>query len=325
MDLICLGIILVDMFPTEVGKPLVEVSSFTPKPGGAPANVAVAAARMGSQTSFIGKVGQDLFGDWLIKVLDQEGVDTSGMVLDDQARTSLTFIGMPDEHHAEFVFYRNPGADMRLSQEDLNLDLLMKTRALHIDSVSFTSHSYTEATLKAIEIVKKTGGFISYDVNYRPTMWSSSSDAISAAKVLIPLSDLIKLNDLELELITGLVDPITGGEKILAMGGQCCLVTLGDQGSYYITQNQNGFVPAFQVKTIDSIGCGDAYLGALLHQLLQFDSLETGLQKKNLEQVLKFAAAAGALTATKRGALPAIPYRQEVDHFLDNFNEKEDE
>jgi len=324
MDLISLGIILVDMFPVEVGKHLVEVSSFTPKPGGATANVAVAARRMGSQTAFIGKVGRDLFGNWLRDVLVHEGVDTSGMIFDNEARTSLTFIGMPDEHHAEFVFYRNPGADMRLSQEDLNLELLKNTKALHIDSVSFTSPSYKQATLKAIEVVRKSGGFISYDVNYRPTMWDSPEIAISAAKVIIPLSDVIKLNDIELELITGLSDPMAGGEKILEMGGHCCLVTLGEKGSYYITHRHHGFVPAFQVKTIDSIGCGDAYLGAMLHQLLQFDSLETGLQKENLEAVLKFSAAAAALTATKRGALPAIPYRQEVDDFLNSFNEKED-
>ncbi len=324
MDLICLGIILVDMFPSEVGKPLVKVSSFTPKPGGAPANVAVAARRMGSQTAFIGKVGRDLFGDWLKEVLDREDVNTSGMVFDSEARTSLTFIGMPDEHHAEFVFYRNPGADMRLSEEDLNLDLLKNTKALHIDSVSFTSPSYKTATLKAIEIVRKTGGFISFDFNYRPTMWDATEIAISAAKEIIPLSDVIKLNDIELKLITGLSDPIAGCERILKIGGQCCLVTLGNKGSYYFTHRHHGFVPAFQVKTIDSIGCGDAFVGAMLNQLLQFDSLETGLHKENLEKVLQFAAAAGALTATKRGALPAIPYRQEVDRFLESHNEKED-
>jgi fructokinase len=324
MDLICLGIILVDMFPVEVGKPLVEVSSFTPKPGGAPANVAVAARRMGSGSAFIGKVGQDIFGNWLKQVLDHEDVDTSGMVFDNEARTSLVFIGMPDEHHAEFVFYRNPGADMRLTEQDLNITLLRETKALHIDSLSLTNTTYKKATLKAIDIVRKSGGLISYDVNYRPTMWDTPEQAITTAKEIIPLCDILKLNDDELELITGQPDPKIGGEIILTMGGKLCLVTLGEKGSHYITPYHHGFIPAFKVNTIDSVGCGDAFLGAMLHKLLQFDSLETGLQKENITKVLKFAAAAGALTATKRGALPAIPYRDEVDRFLEKFDNEED-
>ncbi len=324
MDLTCLGIILVDMFPVEVGKPLVEVSAFSPKPGGAPANVAVAARRMGLETAFIGKVGKDIFGNWLKDVLDQENVDTTGMAFDSEARTSLVFIGMPDAHHAEFVFYRNPGADMRLTKADLNLDLLKQSKALHFDSLSLTNPSYREATITAIEVVRKAGGFISYDVNYRPTMWETAEEAIRTAKDVISLCDIIKLNDVELELITGETDPRLGGEHILEMGGALCLITLGEKGSYYITHTNSGYAPAFKVKTIDSIGCGDAFLGAILQQLLQFKSLQTGLQKENIKGVVRFAAAAGALTATKRGALPAIPFRQDVDHFLSTFNSKEE-
>lgn len=324
MDLICLGIILVDMFPVEVGKPLVEVSAFMPKPGGSSANVAVAAKRMGSQSAFIGKVGQDIFGHWLQDVLSTEGVDTSGMVFDEEVRTSLVFIGMPDEHSAEFVFYRNPGADMRLTQEDLNQSLLKGTKALHIDSISLTNPSYRKATIKAIKLVKKSGGFISFDVNYRPTMWPSPEDAIEATQDIIPLCDIIKVNDTELALITGKTDPYAGGKIILTLGGQICLITQGDKGSYFLTPDHQGFVPAFKVKTIDSIGCGDAFLGALLNQFLQYDSLKTALQPQNVEKVIRFAAAAGALTATKRGALPAIPYRDEVDAFIRNLISKED-
>ncbi len=318
MDLTCLGIILVDMFPVEVGKHLVEVSSFTPKPGGAPANVAVAAKRFGAKTAFIGKVGKDIFGFWLKEVLENEGVDTSGVVFDNEARTSLTFIGMPDEQHAEFVFYRNPGADMRLTKKDLNISLLENSKALHFDSLSLTHQNYKDATLLAIQIVKRVGGFISYDVNYRPTMWHSSMAAIQAAKEMISLSDVIKLNDTELELITGEKDPKQGGHAILEMGGKLALITLGEKGAFYITNAAEGYLPAFKVDTIDAIGCGDAFLGAILQQLTQYTSLEEALMHKNLYPIVRFASAAGALTSTKRGALPAIPFRAEVEAFLSN-------
>jgi len=318
MDLTCLGIILVDMFPTEVGKRLVDVQSFSPNPGGSPANVAVAAQRMGTSTAFIGKVGEDFFGEWLKKTLDDEGVSTIGMVFDPNARTSLTFIGMPDENHAEFVFYRNPGADMLLKKEDLHIVLLEESKALHIDSLSLTNPDYYLATTTAIDIVKKKGGFISFDMNYRPTMWDSPASAITAIKEIVPMCDVIKVNEEEITLITGKSDPIHGGQMILAESGKLCLITLGKKGAYYVTKENNGYLPAFQVDTIDAIGCGDAFLGAILHKLVQYDSLDQALQKEAIEDIVRFATAAGALTSTKRGALPAIPYRKEVELFLKN-------
>lgn len=316
MDLTCLGIILVDMFPMEIGKPLVEVEAFSPKPGGAPANVAVAAKRLGASTAFIGKVGEDLFGHWLKDILEKEGVETTGMSYAPDARTTMAFIAMPDENHAEFVFYRNPGADTQLRESDLDVTLLQNSKALHFDSLSLTHERYFEASLKAIEIVKKAGGFISFDVNYRPTMWRSPEDALQAAKAVLPLCDVVKVNETELILLTGEPSPETGGEAILDLGGKLCLITLGEKGAYYQTRFERGYMPAFKVKTIDAIGCGDAFLGAILQQLTTYPSLTEALEAGKMEEIVRFAAAAGALTSTKRGALPAIPHRSEVEAFL---------
>jgi len=316
IDISCLGIILVDMFPTNVGIPLADVSSFSPKPGGAPANVAVAAQRLGSSTAFHGKVGQDIFGHWLKGILIKEGVNTDGMSFDEEARTTMVFIGMPNKQQAEFVFYRNPGADMRLRVSDLNQHLLRQSKALHVDSLSLTHPEYRQATLKAINIVKESNGWISYDVNYRPTMWPSPEEAIQAAIDILPLCDIIKVNEDELALITGETDPMKGGRFLLEAGTDLCLITLGEKGAYYLTHNLEGYMPAFKVKTIDAIGCGDAFLGAILHQLTAFDSYQTGLSSENLESVIRFATAAGALTSTKRGALPALPCKSDVDTFL---------
>lgn len=316
MDLTCLGIILVDMFPVEVGKPLVEVSAFTPNPGGAPANVAVAVARMGSSVAFIGKVGEDHFGYWLRDILTAEGVQTDGMAFDKEARTSLVFIAMPDENSAEFVFYRNPGADMRLTEDDLDENMLNKSKALHFDSLSLTNPDYRGATLKAIDIVKTHGGFISYDVNYRPTMWQDPKDAVQATMDLLPYCDVIKVNDIELELITGIKEPEQGGQAMIDQYGKLCLITLGAKGAYYVTRKQHGYMPAYKVKTIDAIGCGDGFLGAILHRLTKFESLSEALASESLNDIVRFATAAGALTSTKRGALPALPFKADVDDFL---------
>lgn len=316
MDLTCLGIILVDMFPVEVGKPLVEVSAFTPNPGGAPANVAVAARRLGSSVAFIGKVGQDHFGTWLKDILTEEGVQTDGMVFDDEARTSLVFIAMPDENSAEFVFYRNPGADMRLTEDDLDENLLSESRALHFDSLSLTNPAYRGATLKSIDIVKRQGGFISYDVNYRPTMWRDPKDAVQATLDLLPYCDVIKVNDIELELITGISAPEQGGQALIDQYGKLCLITLGAKGAYYVTREAHGYMPAYKVRTIDAIGCGDGFLGAILYQLTKYESLSKALTSQKLKDIVRFATAAGALTSTKRGALPALPYKKDVEEFL---------
>ncbi|HID86970.1 MAG TPA: carbohydrate kinase, partial [Anaerolineae bacterium] len=154
MDIVCLGELLVDMFPAELGRPLAQVSAFHPKPGGAPANVAVAAARLGAQSAFIGKLGDDAFGHHLADVLRQEGVDVRGVRFDQEARTTMAFIAMPDENTQEFVFYRNPGADTRLHPDDLDRSLLRETRALHFGSLSLTHEPSRSATMEAVEIAR---------------------------------------------------------------------------------------------------------------------------------------------------------------------------
>ena len=155
MDIVCLGEVLVDMFPAELGRRLVEVSAFRPKPGGAPANVAVAAVRLGARSAFIGKVGDEAFGHHLADVLRQEGVEVRGMRFDAEARTGMAFIAMPDENTSEFVFYRNPGADMRLRADELDRELLQATRAFHFGSLSLGQEPSRSATLEAVKIARQ--------------------------------------------------------------------------------------------------------------------------------------------------------------------------
>ncbi len=316
-QIVTLGEILIDMFPAEVGRPLVKVSAFHPKPGGAPANVAVAARRLGAETAFIGKVGNDIFGYHLIDVLKKEGVDTSGMRVDESARTTMAIIAMPDENTAEFVFYRNPGADLQLQPDELEMNLLQNTRVLHIGSLSLVDEPGRSATKAAIATAREHGALISFDVNYRPSLWQSPEEALFQIQEMIPLVNLIKVNEVELALLQNSEeDPTDSIGKILAQGPELCVLTRGNEGSYAQFSQGSATVPAFQVKTVDATGCGDAFIAALLFQISQTGRWRQQLTPTHIELILRYANAVGALTAQTQGAIPALPTADQVKTFL---------
>jgi fructokinase len=316
MDIVCLGELLVDMFPAELGRRLVEVSAFRPKPGGAPANVAVAAARLGAQSAFIGKVGDEAFGHHLAEVLRREGVDVRGMRFDKEARTGMAFIAMPDENTSEFVFYRNPGADMRLRVDELDRELLGKTRAFHFGSLSLGQEPSRSATMEAAKIARQEGALISFDVNYRPTLWSSPQEAGERIMPTIPRVDLVKVNEVELDLLTGSGDLDAGSRALLDLGPELCVVTLGPDGSYFQVAEGGEHVPAFKVQTVDATGCGDAFVAGLLCQLVVGAEWRAQLSVPRMRDILRYANAVGALTALTQGVIPALPTAAQVEEFL---------
>jgi fructokinase len=316
MDIVCLGEVLVDMFPAEVGRRLVEVSAFHPKPGGAPANVAVAAARLGARSAFVGKVGDEAFGHHLADVLRQEGVEVGGMRYDQEARTGMAFIAMPDENTAEFVFYRNPGADMRLRPDELDHRLLQETCAFHFGSLSLGQEPSRGATLEAAKIAREAGALISFDVNYRPTLWESPEEAYDQAMATIPYVDLLKVNEVELALLAGSEDLDTASRVLLDMGPDLCVVTLGPDGSYFRVTEGAEHVPPFRVQTVDAVGCGDAFVAGLLCQLVVNADWRDQLSVAQMRDTLRYANAVGALTATKQGVIPALPTADRVNEFL---------
>ena len=315
-DIVCLGELLIDMFPAEMDRRLAEVSAFHPKPGGAPANVAAGLARLGSRSAFIGKVGDDAFGRHLADVLAREGVETRGMRFDPQARTTMAFIASPDPHTNEYLFYRNPGADTRLRAEELDEALLTACKTLHFVSLSLVEEPIRSAAIRAVEIVVGTGGLVSLDVNYRPSLWSSRKAAYDAVMAVMPLVDLLKVNEVELALLTGQEDPATGGEALLALGPKLCVMTSGADGSYFATTTGGGYVPAFQVKTVDATGCGDAFIAGLLSQLTAggISSEMPGVDQ--MTDIVRYANATGALAAQTQGVIPALPSAKAVDAFL---------
>jgi fructokinase len=320
MDIVCLGELLVDMFPAELGRRLVEVSAFRPKPGGAPANVAVAATRLGAQSAFIGKVGDEAFGHHLADILRQEGVDVRGMRFDEDARTGMAFIAKPDENTAEFVFYRNPGADMRLQADELDRALLQETRAFHFGSLSLGQEPSRGATLEAARIARETGALISFDVNYRPTLWSSPQEAYEQVMATIPHANLLKVNEVELALLTGSEDLDSASKTLLQMGPDLCVVTLGPDGSYFRVAEGGEFVPPFKVQAVDAVGCGDAFVAGLLYQLVVGADWRAQLSMARMREILHYANAVGALTALKQGVIPSLPTAVMVDDFLSQHN-----
>ena len=328
MDIVCLGEVLIDMFPAEIGRDMTRVSAFRLKPGGAPANVAVAAARLGMQSAFVGKVGKDLFGRFLQAVLDDEGVDTSGMRFDENARTTLVFIAMPDADSAEFVFYRNPGADTLLRPEELDQTLLQSTRCFHFGSLSLTDEPARSATYEAVRIAHQAGALISYDINYRPSLWKDPRQALEQAMEMLPKVDLLKVNEGELALLTrqDRIDPTDvksleqAASDLLNKGPQLVVVTLGKDGSYFQIEAGGEYIPAFKVETIDAIGCGDAFVAGLLTQLVKRGNWLEELTVDQLRQILRYANAVGALTSLKRGVIPALPTSGEIEAFLEKFD-----
>lgn len=320
MDFVTLGELLIDMFPAETGRRFSEVSAFIPKPGGAPANVAVAGARLGAQTAFIGKVGQDFFGESLADALQREKVETRGIRFDPDARTTLAMIAQPSAHQNEYIFYRNPGADQRLRPDELDRELLRSTRALHIGSLSLSDEPSRSATFEAVRIARQSGAVISFDVNFRPALWHSQADALVQIAAMLPNADLLKVNETELELLTNTADVEGGSALLLARGPKFVIVTLGAAGSYFRTAQSGGYVQSFRVEAVDSTGCGDSFVGALLTRLTR-----SGWESPDahIREALQFANAAGAITSTRRGAIPALPTLQEVNDFMQDHQARD--
>jgi fructokinase len=324
VNLVSLGEFILDMFPVESGRDFHSISAFLPVPGGAPANVAVAAARLGVSSAFIGKVGEDPFGHRLAAVLAECGVETRGMRFDPHCRTTLNFIALPDPNRAEFLFYRHPGADMMLRPEELDRELLEQTEIFHFGSVSLTAEPCRAATFEAARLARAAGALVSFDVNYRPTLWESGQAALAAIEAALPLADVVKVNEKELGLLERADDPLEACRALARRGPALCVVTLGPQGSAYATPSVSGQVAGFRVRAVDATGCGDAFVGALLVRLLGLLGGEKTTIRRRLATLcsaalsgaLAYANAAGGLTARKKGVIPALPSAGEVERFL---------
>lgn len=311
-DVVALGELLIDFTPggeTDQGAAL-----FVRNPGGAPANVAVMAAKLEDSAAFIGKVGKDAFGGFLRQTLADRGVDCSGLVTDEQVPTTLAFVQLDESGDRSFTFYRKPGADMMLTVGEVDRGLVDDCRVFHFGSVSLTDEPCRSATLETAVYARKKGKLISFDPNYRPFLWRSGEEACEQMKKGIRLADVLKVSEEEMTLITGEPDWETGSQKLLDMGPSLVLVTMGEKGGAYRNRVCRGHLPAYDVEVADTTGAGDAFMGAVLHQLKELSAAKiASLDREVLEDVVDFANAAGSLTTTRGGAIPALPTLEEIE------------
>ena len=309
IDITAVGEILIDL--TQSGKNELGIPVFAANPGGAPANLAVAAARLGASTAFIGKVGTDSFGTFLRNTLIENNVDVSGMVIDPKNRTTLAVVALDKFGERTFSFYRDPSADVNLRAEEISEQQLKDTKFLHFGSVSLTTDPARSATLYAAETAKKNGALISYDPNYRASLWSDEATAIQRMLEPLAMVDVLKVSDEELPLLTGTEDLEKGSQMLADKGIALVLVTLGANGSFYRFKGVTGHIPGVKVKVGDTNGAGDTFFGATLSQLAKFSALED-ISVAELEQIITIANKAAAITTSRHGAIPAMPTYEEV-------------
>lgn len=309
--IVSFGEMLIDFVPTVSGVSLAEAPGFLKAPGGAPANVAIAVSRLGGKAAFVGKLGDDEFGHMLAGILKENGVRADGITFDQGARTALAFVTLRADGEREFMFYRNPSADMLLKPEELNLELIRSAKVFHYGSISLIVEPCRSAHLKAMEVAKEAGCLLSYDPNLRLPLWPSPEEARQQILSIWEKADLIKVSDVELEFLTG-SDKIDDAAALSLWHPnlKLLLVTLGEHGSRYYTKNFHGSVDAFHVKTVDTTGAGDSFVGALLSKIVDDQSILE--DEARLREVLKFANACGAITTTKKGAIPALPKEDDV-------------
>ena len=309
MDILTIGEILIDL--TQTGKDERGIPQFAANPGGAPANLAVAAARLGAQTAFIGKVGSDAFGRYLTDVMAENGVDASGVVVDDTHPTTLAVVSVDAAGERDFSFYRTANADVMLSKEDIPDAALKNTKLVHFGSVSLTAEPSRTATLDAAARAKMLGAVITYDPNYRANLWKNKEDAIAQMKAPLPLVDILKVSDEELPLLAGTADCESGTARLAQNGIRLIFVTQGADGVFYRFGDKVGHIAGVPCKVGDTNGAGDTFFGAALSKLCK-ENLNT-LTVDKLEAILAFANKAASITTSRHGAIPAMPTLAEVE------------
>ncbi|WP_282937879.1 PfkB family carbohydrate kinase [Paenibacillus sp. RC67] len=313
---VCLGELLIDFVPEENGKPLEQVPAFQRAAGGAPANVAAAVAKLGGYSRFIGKVGYDAFGRYLRSTLIEAGVETA-LIETDEARTGLAFVSLRKDGERDFLFFRDPAADMLLEPSELKDEWLEDAAIYHFGSISLISEPCRSATLEAARRVKAFGGIISYDPNLRPALWPDEETMRQEVLSHISLADVVKVSEEEAAFLLEM-EPAEAVHQLLLMGTKAVVVTRGEEGCFVVTRNAMTLVPGFRVKAVDTTGAGDSFVGAMLYKLVERELTADGLEsffsdEAAVSDIFKFANKVGAVTTTRRGAIPALPTLAEVE------------
>lgn len=308
-DAVALGELLIDFY--DGGSGLFEAC-----PGGAPCNVLAMLQKLGKRTAFIGKLGDDLFGKRLAGTIEGIGIDTRGVVFDPSVRTTLAFVSTDSTGERSFAFYRNPGADMMLRQDEVDAALIKSSRIFHFGTLSTTHPLAREATYAAGALARESGCVISFDPNLRPLLWDSLEEAQRQMAWGCAQCDVLKISDDEAEFLTGEKAARAAAEVIGKRfpGIRLISVTGGRQGSSVLYDGRFIQEPAFDVAAVDTTGAGDTFCACILDAVLQVGIDD--FTEDSLRQTLRFANAAAGLVTTRKGALLSMPDREEVEALL---------
>jgi fructokinase len=308
--IVALGEVVSDIYRGE-GSSEVEVP-FTARPGGAPANVAVAAARLGSETAFVGSVGEDLFGNLILRTLEIEGVDTSAVRrCEPPTRTSIAFVEVYGGDRS-FTFYRSdPAADELLSPENVSEEVLSGASFVNFGSIPLIKNPARSAIHRAVELAEELAVPVAFDVNFREHLWESAETAREVVDPLLDRSRVVKLSDDEISPLLGTQRAEEAARILLDRGVALVFVSLGPEGALYATKDFSGEVPSFEVEVVDPTGAGDAFLAAALVRLS-----EGGWDEETVREAARRGTAAGAIACTDYGAMRALPTKDELERFI---------
>ena len=317
-DVTALGELLIDF--TDNGKSAQGNTLFEANPGGAPCNVLAMLNKCGHPTAFIGKVGKDIFGLKLKSTLEEVGINTSNLIVDENAMTTLSFVQTFEDGDRDFSFFRNPGADMLLTAQEVDEELIKDSRIFHFGTLSMTHDGVREATKRAIAVAKESGAVISFDPNLRPPLWNSLEDAKVQVAYGLGQCDVLKISDNEIQWFTGEEDFDAGIAKLRKEYDiPLILLSMGRDGSRaYYKDLKVEAAPFLQESTIETTGAGDTFGGSCLHYILKYGLDD--LDERRLKEMLTFANAAASIVTTRKGALRVMPEIEEVESFIQSRN-----
>jgi fructokinase len=312
--IVTLGEVVADVY--EEQTPSEVELQFTARPGGAPANVAVAVAKLGAQASFVGRLGDDLFGDFILRALHAVGVETAAVRREPPpTRTTLAFVEVSKDGNREFTFYRSvPAADELLAPEDIRRESLSGASFANFGSIPLIKDPVRSATRKFAQLAIEMDVPVAFDVNLREHLWNSLDEFREAIEPMLGLATVIKLSADELAPVLGTEDPEEGAGMLLSRGATLALVSMGHQGAFYATKTFHGTAPAFEPeRVLDATGAGDAFLAATLTHLAETPGWRE--HEASVHEAVRRGTAAGAMACAEFGAMPGLPTRDKLDQF----------
>ena len=312
-DVTALGELLIDF--TENGTSAQGNPLFEANPGGAPCNVLAMLTKLGHKTAFIGKVGDDFFGKQLREAITEVGIDSTGLLSDPEIHTTLAMVHTYPDGDRDFSFYRNPGADMMLKEDEIPTELIKNSKIFHFGTLSMTHDGVRAATKKAISIAEEANALISFDPNLRPPLWKSLDDAKEQVLYGLGHCHILKISDNEIQFVSGKED-YDEGIKYLQEKYQIPLIflTMGKEGSRAYYKNFRVEQPGFTVKAIETTGAGDTFCGCSINGVLKYGL--DNLDETKLKEILTYANAGAALITMKKGAIRSMPEPENIKELI---------